>query len=300
MDLELLALQAFTGLSIFTILMLMAMGLSIVFGLMGVINMAHGELMAMGAYTTYGTSLLFESYFPDLMGIYFIVGIILAFCLTFLFGLLLERGLIQFLYKRPLDTLLATWGVGLILQQVYRQFINPRPVEVPTASWLQGQVHITDMVTLPYSRLFIIGLAIVTALLVYVLLYKTRVGLLIRAVNQNREMSGAVGINQKRVDAFTFGLGSGLAGIAGSAFTMLASTAPDTGQHYIVDTFIVVVFGGVESILGTILSAFFIGQAQGLFEYYLSGSMARALILLMVIVVLYFRPNGLFATRVRR
>ena len=137
MDVELLALQAFTGLSIFTILMLMAMGLSIVFGLMGVINMAHGELMAMGAYTTYGTSLLFEAYFPDLMGIYFIVGIILAFCLTFIFGLLLERGLIQFLYKRPLDTLLATWGVGLILQQVYRQFINPR------ASTYHGYGHIT-------------------------------------------------------------------------------------------------------------------------------------------------------------
>ena len=258
MDFELLALQAFTGLSIFTVLMLMALGLSIVFGLMGVINMAHGELMAMGAYTTYGTSLVFELYFPGYMGIYFIVGIILAFWVTFVFGLFLERGLIQFLYKRPLDTLLATWGVGLILQQLYRQFINPRPVEVPTATWLQGQLHITDMVTLPYSRLFIVGLALCTALLVYLLLYKTRWGLLVRAVNQNREMSGAVGINQKRVDTYTFGLGCGLAGIAGSAFTMLASTAPDTGQAYIVDTFIVVVFGGVESLLGTIFSAFFL------------------------------------------
>ena len=192
MDFELLALQAFTGLSIFTVLMLMALGLSIVFGLMGVINMAHGELMAMGAYTTYGTSLVFELYFPGYMGIYFIVGIILAFWVTFVFGLLLERGLIQFLYKRPLDTLLATWGVGLILQQLYRQFINPRPVEVPTATWLQGQLHITDMVTLPYSRLFIVGLALCTALLVYLLLYKTRWGLLVRAVNQNREMSGVI------------------------------------------------------------------------------------------------------------
>ena len=281
MNVELLALQAFTGLSILTVLMVLALGLAIVFGLMGVINMAHGELMAMGAYTTYGTSLVFELYFPGYMGIYFIVGIFLAFCFTFIFGLLLERGLIQFLYKRPLDTLLATWGVGLILQQLYRQFINPRPVEVPTATWLQGQLHITDMVTLPYSRLFIVGLALFTALLVYLLLYKTRWGLLIRAVNQNREMSGAVGINQKRVDTFTFGLGCGLAGIAGSAFTMLASTAPDTGQAYIVDTFIVVVFGGVESLLGTIFSAFFIGQMQGVFEYYLSGSMARSLICLL-------------------
>jgi len=295
-----LAMQAFTGLSVFTILMLMALGLAIVFGLMGVINMAHGELMAMGAYTTYGTSLLFEAYFPGLMGIYFIVGVVLAFCTTFVFGYFLERGLIRFLYKRPLDTMLATWGIGLILQQCYRQFINPRPVSVPTASWLQGVWQVTDDVSFPMSRIFIIGLAFVTALLVYLLLYKTRWGLLIRAVMQNREMSGAVGINQHQVDAYTFALGCGLAGIAGSSFTMLASTSPDTGQAYIVDTFIVVVFGGVESLLGTILSAALIGQLQTWLEFYLSGSMARAGILLLVILVLYFRPNGLFSTKVRR
>ncbi len=297
---EMLALQAFTGLSVFTVLMLMALGLAIVFGLMGVINMAHGELMAMGAYTTYVTSLLFEAFFPGLMDVYFLVGIVLAFCITFAFGYFLERSLIRFLYKRPLDTMLATWGVGLILQQLYRQFINPRPVEVPTASWLQGVWQITDTISFPMSRIFIIVLAIVTAFLVYLLLFKTRWGLLIRAVTQNREMSGAIGINQKRVDAYTFALGCGLAGIAGSTFTMLASTAPDTGQAYIVDTFIVVVFGGVESLLGTVLSAFVIGQMQTWFEFYLSGSMARASILLLVIVVLYFRPNGLFATKVRR
>jgi len=296
---EMLALQAFTGLSVFTILMLMALGLAIVFGLMGVINLAHGELMAMGAYTTYGTSLLFESFFPDLMDAYILVGIVLAFCTTFVFGYFLERSLIRFLYQRPLDTMLATWGVGLLLQQVYRQFINPRPVGVPTVSWLQGVWQVTDTVSFPMSRIFIIGLAILTAILVYLLLYKTRWGLLIRAVTQNREMSGAVGINQKRVDAYTFALGCGLAGIAGSSFTMLASTAPDTGQAYIVDTFIVVVFGGVESLLGTVLSAFIIGQMQTWFEFYLSGSMARASILLLVIAVLYFRPNGLFAAKVR-
>ena len=147
-------------------------------------------------------------------------------------------------------------GVGLILQQIYRQFINPRPVAVPTASWLQGAWEITDIVAFPLSRLFIIGLAVVTGLLVYLLLYKTRAGLLIRSVTQNREISGAVGINQKKVDTYTFALGCGLAGIAGSSFTMLASTAPDTGQAYIVDTFIVVVFGGVESLLGTVFAAF--------------------------------------------
>jgi len=300
MNLDMLAMQAFTGLSIFTILMLMALGLAIVFGLMGVINMAHGELMAMGAYCSYGTALVFEQYFPNLMGVYIFVGIALAFVVTSIFGYLLERGLIRFLYRRPLDTLLATWGVSLVLQQFYRQFINAKEVEVPTVSWLQGAWQATEGVSFPLSRIFIIGLAIVTAVLVYLLLFKTRWGLRIRAVTQNRQMAGAAGINTTKVDAYTFALGCGLAGIAGSSFTMLASTGPTTGQQYIVDTFITVVFGGVESLLGTIFSAFIIGQMQSWFEYSLSGSMARASILLLVIVVLYFRPNGLFATKVRR
>ena len=300
MNADMLAMQAFTGLSVFTVLMLMALGLAIVFGLMGVINMAHGELMAMGAYATYGTSVLFEKFFPGWMNIYFLVGIVLAFFVTFVFGYLLERGLIRFLYKRPLDTMLATWGLSLILQQIYRQFINAKEVEVPTVSWLQGAWQATETLSFPLSRIFIIGLATVTASVVYLLLYKTRWGLRIRAVTQNRSISGAVGINTERVDAFTFALGCGLAGIAGSSFTMLASTGPVTGQAYIVDTFIVVVFGGVESLLGTISAAFIIGQMQSWFEYGMSGSMARASILLLVIVVLYFRPNGLFASKVRR
>jgi urea transport system permease protein len=300
MTLDMLANQAFTGLSIFTILMLMALGLAIVFGLMGVINMAHGELMAMGAYASYGTAYFFQHFLPDWMDAYIFVGIALAFVVTSIFGYLLERGLIRFLYQRPLDTLLATWGVSLILQQCYRQFINPREVEVPTVSWLRGAWQVTEGVALPLSRIFIICLAIVTAVLVYLLLYRTRAGILIRAVTQNRSMAGAAGINTKRVDAYTFALGCGLAGIAGSSFTMLASTGPTTGQQYIVDTFIVVVFGGVESLIGTVASAFIIGQLQSWFEFGVSGSMARASILVLVIVVLYFRPNGLFATKVRR
>ena len=300
MNLDMLAMQAFTGLSIFTILLLMALGLAIVFGLMGVINMAHGELMAMGAYCSYGTALLFEKYFPGVMDVYIFVGIALAFVVTSVFGYLLERGLIRFLYRRPLDTLLATWGVSLVLQQFYRQFINAKEVEVPTVSWLHGAWQVTEGVSFSLSRIFIIGLAIVTAVLVYLLLFRTRWGMRIRAVTQNRQMAGAAGINTTKVDAYTFALGCGLAGIAGSSFTMLASTGPTTGQQYIVDTFITVVFGGVESLLGTIFSAFFIGQMQSWFEYGMSGSMARASILLLVIVVLYFRPNGLFATKVRR
>ena len=300
MTVDVLAMQAFTGLSIFTILMLMALGLAIVFGLMGVINMAHGELMAMGAYASYGTAYFFQHYLPEWMDVYIFVGIALAFIVTSIFGYLLERGLIRFLYQRPLDTLLATWGVSLILQQCFRQFINPREVEVPTVSWLQGAWRLTEGISLPLSRIFIIFLAIVTALLVYLLLYRTRSGILIRAVTQNRSMAGAAGINTKKVDAYTFALGCGLAGIAGSSFTMLASTGPTTGQQYIVDTFIVVVFGGVESLIGTAASAFIIGQLQSWFEFGMSGSMARASILVLVIVVLYFRPNGLFATKVRR
>jgi len=183
---------------------------------------------------------------------------------------------------------------------VFRQFINPREVEVPTVSWLKGAWQVTEGISLPLSRVFIIFLAIITAVLVYLLLFKTRSGLRIRAVTQNRTMAGAAGINTTKVDAFTFALGCGLAGIAGSSFTMLASTGPTTGQQYIVDTFIVVVFGGVESLIGTVASAFIIGQMQSWFEFSLSGSMARASILLLVIVVLYFRPNGLFATKVRR
>ena len=256
MNVDMLAMQAFTGLSIFTILMLMALGLAIVFGLMGVINMAHGELMAMGAYCSYGTAVFFQAYLPGQMDVYIFVGIALAFVVTSLFGFLLEWCLIRFLYHRPLDTLLATWGISLILQQIFRQFINPREVEVPTVSWLKGAVQMTEGVSLPASRIFIVALALVTAVLVYLLLFKTRWGIRIRAVTQNRAMAGAAGINTKKVDAFTFALGCGLAGIAGSSFTMLASTGPTTGQQYIVDTFIVVVFGGVESLLGTISSAF--------------------------------------------
>ena len=299
---EILAMQAFNGLSLFTILVLMALGLAIVFGLMGVINMAHGELMAMGAYTTYATSLLFEHYMPGLMPVYFLVGIVFAFAVTFAFGFALERGLIRFLYTRPLDTMLATWGLSLILQQVFRHVFGPKEVGVPTVSWLQGAWSPSFMpdAQFPLSRIFIVLLALVVSFGVYVLLYRTRWGLKVRAVTQNRSMSGAAGINTERVDAMTFALGCGLAGIAGSSFTMLASTGPVTGQQYVVDTFIVVVFGGVESLLGTLMAAAIIGQLQSTFEYLMTGSMAKASILLLVIVALYFRPNGLFASKVRR
>jgi urea transport system permease protein len=300
MSLEIVVMQAFNGLSLFTVLALMALGLAIVFGLMGVINMAHGELMAMGAYTTYLTALIFERFMPGWLGVYLLVAIGLAFGVTFAFGFVLERGFIRFLYKRPLDTMLATWGLSLVLQQTFRSLFGPREVGVPSPRWLSGAWQPTAGIWIPLSRLFIIGLTVLVGLALYRVLYRTRWGLRIRAVMQNREMSGAVGIDTARVDAMTFAIGSGLAGIAGSAFTMLASTGPVTGQQYIVDTFIVVVFGGVESLLGTFISAFMIGQMQSWLEFALTGSMAKATILLCVIVALYFRPAGLFALKVRR
>jgi urea transport system permease protein len=267
---------------------------------MGVINMAHGELMAMGAYSTYATARAFESLMPGAMSLFFVVGIVVAFVVTFVFGWLMERGMIQFLYRRPLDTLLATWGVSLILQQAFRHAFGPREVTVPTVSWLQGAVEVLPGVNLPLTRLFIVALALLVTVAVYKLLFGSRFGLRLRAVTQNRAMAGAAGIDTERVDALTFALGCGLAGIAGSSLTMLASTGPVTGQQYVVDTFIVVVFGGVASLLGTVLSSFLIAQMQSTFEFLVSGSMAKATILLLVIVVLYFRPNGLFAARVRR
>lgn len=299
MSSDIILMQVFNGLSLFTVLLLMALGLAIVFGLMGVINMAHGEIMALGAYVTYMTSELFSRHLPSLMDWYLGVAIVAAFFITFAFGYALERGFIRWFYKRPLDTLLATWGLSLILQQTYRTVFGPQEVSVPLASWLSGAWNVTPDIQLPINRIFIIGLTILVAFSVYLILYKTRLGLRARAVTQNRAMSSAVGIDTNRVDALTFAIGSGLAGIAGAVFTMIGSTNPGTGQVYIVDSFIVVVFGGIASLLGTAASGFLIAQSQTTLEYLMSGSMAKVSILLLVITVLYLRPNGLFSSKVR-
>ncbi|MEW5889565.1 MAG: urea ABC transporter permease subunit UrtB [Pseudomonadota bacterium] len=299
MSFDIAVTQLFNGVSLFTFLLLMALGLAIVFGLMGVINMAHGELMALGAYTTYLTAKFFEEHMPSLMNVYLFFAIALAFGVTFVFGYVLERGFIRWFYNRPLDTLLATWGLSLVLQQTYRSVFGAQEVSVPLATWLSGAWTVSEGIQLPLNRIFIIGLTALVAAGVYLILRKTRLGLRARAVTQNRAMSSAVGIDTNRVDALTFALGSGLAGIAGSVFTMIGSTNPGTGQLYIVDSFIVVVFGGVASLIGTVFSGFAIAQAQTTLEYLMSGSMAKVSILLLVIVVLYFRPNGLFAPKMR-
>ena len=299
MSIDIFVMQVFNGMSLFSILLLMALGLAIVFGLMGVINMAHGELMALGAYATYFTARLVEHYLPSLMPVYLFIAIVVAFGVTFGFGYLLERGFIRWFYNRPLDTLLATWGLSLILQQSYRSLFGAQEVSVPLTPWLTGAWEPTAGIQLPLNRIFILGLTLLVALAVYLIFFKTRAGLRARAVTQNRAMSSAVGIDTNRVDALTFALGSGLAGIAGAVFTMIGSINPGSGQLYIIDAFIVVVFGGVASLLGTAASAFVIAQSQSTLEYLMSGSMARVVILLLVIVVLYLRPNGLFSPRVR-
>jgi urea transport system permease protein len=299
MSFDIAVMQVFNGISLFTILILMALGLAIVFGLMGVINMAHGELMALGAYITYLTSVGFERWMPGAMGVYLFVAIPLAFAVTFAFGYGLERGFIRWFYNRPLDTLLATWGLSLILQQAYRSIFGAQEVSVPLATWLAGAWEPTAGIQFPLNRIFIVGLTLLVAGGVYLLLYRTRWGLKVRAVTQNRAMADAVGIDTKRVDALTFALGSGLAGIAGCVFKMIGSTNPGTGLLYIVDSFIVVVFGGVQSLLGTALSGFAIAQTQTWLEYLMSGSMAKASILLLVIAALYFRPSGLFSVKSR-
>lgn len=293
-------MQGFAGLILFSVFVLMALGLAIIFGQMGVINMAHGEFMILGAYMTYLTSLLFQSYLPALYSGYFFVAMIVAFFAAGALGWLTEWALIRHLYKRPLDTLLATWGLSLILQQVYRSTFGAREVGVELPAWMLGSLSLTDTIEVPINGLFVMGLTLIIAGAVYAMMFRSRWGKNVRAVVQNRVMAGAVGINTERVDRYTFAIGCGIAGVAGSAFTMVGSTGPTAGQLYIVDTFLVVVFGGAQSLLGTIASAFTISQAQSTMEFFLSGSVAKVLTLLFVVGILMLRPQGLFVLKVRR
>ena len=294
------AMQGFAGLILFSVYLLMALGLAIIFGQMGVINMAHGEFMILGAYVTYLCSTFFQTYLPALFPIYFFIAMGLAFLASGALGMLVEWGLIRFLYKRPLDTLLATWGLSLILQQAYRSIFGAREVGVELPSWLIGSVQVTDTIEIPINGLFVMAVTILITVSVALLIFRSRFGQQVRAVMSNRAMAGAVGIDTEKVDRYTFGLGCGIAGIAGSAFTMIGSTGPTSGQLYIVDTFLIVVFGGAASLLGTIASAFSISQTQSTLEFFLSGSMAKVLTLLAVVAILMLRPQGLFTLKVRR
>lgn len=297
---SILAMQGFAGLILFSVFVLMALGLAIIFGQMGVINMAHGEFMILGAYMTYLCSHVVTEYVPVLFPIYFFIAMAIAFVAAFVLGVLVEWGMIRFLYRRPLDTLLATWGLSLILQQVYRSVFGAREVGVTLPDWMMGSIALTDMIEIPINGLFVMALTLIVSFVVYFILFRSSWGKQVRAVLQNRVMAGAVGINTKRIDALTFGLGCGIAGIAGSAFTMIGSTGPTAGQLYIVDTFLVVVFGGAGSLIGTIASAFTISQAQSTMEFFMSGSMAKVLTLLTVVGILMLRPQGLFTLNIRR
>ncbi|MDE0783521.1 MAG: urea ABC transporter permease subunit UrtB [Planktomarina sp.] len=294
------AMQGFAGLILFSVFLLMGLGLAIIFGQLGVINMAHGEFMMIGMYLTYVTQLVFLQFLPDLMSIYFFVAMAVAFFFTAILGGCVEWLVIRHLYRRPLDTLLATWGISLILQQSIRVVFGTREVGVIKPDWMMGSISLTDMIDIQIYGLVVMGITIFLTILVMFAMLRSVWGKHVRAVVQNREMAGAVGINTARTDRMTFAIGCGIAGIAGSAFTMISSTAPDAGQHYIVDTFLVVVFGGAGSLFGTIVSAFTISQLQSTLEFFITGSMAKVWTLLIVIGILMIRPQGLFALKIRR
>jgi urea transport system permease protein len=292
-------MQGFAGLSLFSVLLLMALGLAIIFGQMGVVNLAHGEFMALGAYVVYLCSELTANHFPDFAPFYFVLAIVIAFVVAALAGTLVEWGIIRFLYKRPLDTLLATWGLSLIMQQAFRSTFGAREVTPTLPERLMGSFKPTPDIDIPINGVFVMVLALVLTLGVWAFMFRSRTGLHMRATVQNRAMSGAVGINTGLVDRFTFALGCGIAGVAGAAFTTIGSTGPDSGSRYIVDTFLVVVFGGAASLLGTIVSGFTIAQAQSISEFFLEGTMGKVMTLLAIVVILMLRPQGLFPSKVR-
>ncbi|WP_341930460.1 urea ABC transporter permease subunit UrtB [Methyloversatilis discipulorum] len=293
-------MQGFAGLSLFSVLLLMGLGLAIIFGQMGVINMAHGEFMTIGAYTIFMFSSLTETYAPGLVQAYFPIAIIAAFFIAFAFGWLTEWALIRHLYKRPLDTLLATWGLSLGMQQVFRSTFGPKEVSPTLPDWLMGSWSPSEGLDIPINGLFVLGLTAVVTGGVLLALYKSRWGLRVRATVANRAMANATGINTKRTDRLTFAIGCGIAGVAGAAFTTIGSTGPTSGSLYIVDAFLVVTFGGAASLLGTVASAFGIAQTQSIAEFFLTGSMAKVLTLLLIVTILMIRPQGLFASKIRR
>jgi urea transport system permease protein len=290
---------AFQGLSLSSILLLMALGLAIVFGLMGVINMAHGELMALGAYTTFVVQGWFAAHAPGAFDWYFLVSLPVSFLVAGTVGFVLERCVIRFLYGRPLETLLLTWGVSLIIQQGLRLWFGAANVDVTAPRYLSGGIPVMVGVQLPYNRLFIIGLAAVCVAGMYVLLFRTDAGLRIRAVTQNRSMAACLGVRARWVDAGTFALGAGLAGLAGCAITQIGNVGPELGQNYIVDSFMVVVTGGVGKLLGSIIAATGIGGLNKIIEPGLGAVFGKVLILVLVIVFIQRRPSGLFATKGR-
>jgi urea transport system permease protein len=280
----------FFGLSLGSVLVLIAIGLAITFGVMGVINMAHGELMMLGAYTTY----VVQTAMPNHTEISIIVAIPAAFIVAALTGILIERAIIRFLYGRPLETLLATFGVSLILQQLVRSFFTALNRSVITPNWMSGTLQINEALSITYNRLYIVIFTMMVFAALLLILKRTRVGLQIRAVSQNRAMAKAMGIRSEWVDALTFGLGSGIAGVAGVALSQLTNVNPSLGQSYIIDSFMVVVFGGVGSMWGSMVGGMSMGVVNELLEPYAGAVLAKIFVLIALILFIQRRPRGLF------
>ena len=291
--------NAFYGISLASILLLAALGLAITFGLMGIINMAHGELLMIGAYSTYLVQSVFRNYLPAALEWYVIAALPVAFVVSGGIGMALERSVIRWLYGRPLETLLATWGISLILQQAVRSVFGAQNVEVSNPQWMSGGITVLGGVVLAWNRIAIVVFAALVVLLVWVLLNRTRLGLFVRAVTQNRRMADCVGVPTGRVDMLTFGLGSGIAGLGGVALSQLGNVGPDLGQNYIVDSFMVVVLGGVGQLAGTIIAALGLGEVNKFLEPVAGPVLAKIMILVVIVLFIQKRPQGLFALKGR-
>jgi len=285
----------FFGLSLGAVLVLSAIGLAITFGVMGIINMAHGELMMLGAYTTY----VMQQLLPNHLGVALIVSIPVAFLVAALVGVAIERGIIRFLYGRPLETLLATFGVSLFLQQTVRSIFSPLNRSVATPEWMSGSWQVNDFLSLTWNRFYILVFCLLVFIALLQILKHTKLGLEVRAVAQNRNMAKAMGIPTARVDAMTFGLGSGIAGVAGVALSQITNVGPNLGQAYIVDSFMVVVFGGVGNLLGTLVAGFSLGIANKFLEPFAGAVLAKILVLVFIILFIQKRPRGLFPQKGR-
>ncbi|MFN3359140.1 MAG: urea ABC transporter permease subunit UrtB [Pseudomonas sp.] len=291
--------QAFSGMSLGSILLLAALGLAITFGLLGVINMAHGEMLMLGAYSTYVVQLLMQRYVPAAIEFYPLVALPVAFFVTAAIGMALERTVIRHLYGRPLETLLATWGISLMLIQLVRLVFGAQNVEVANPQWLSGGIQVLPNLVLPYNRIVIIAFALFVVVLTWLLLNKTRLGLNVRAVTQNRNMAACCGVPTGRVDMLAFGLGSGIAGLGGVALSQIGNVGPDLGQSYIIDSFLVVVLGGVGQLAGSVTAAFGLGIANKILEPQIGAVLGKILILALIILFIQKRPQGLFALKGR-
>ncbi|MBJ3590670.1 urea ABC transporter permease subunit UrtB [Salmonella enterica subsp. enterica serovar Saintpaul] len=291
--------QAFMGLSLGSILLLAALGLAITYGLLGVINMAHGEMLMLGAYCTWMVQQLMSQFFPQWLAFYPVIALPVAFMFTAATGMLLERGVIRHLYGRPLETLLATWGISLMLIQLVRMAFGAQNLEVANPAWLSGGIQVYANLILPWNRLVVFGFAILVLFFTWLLLNKTRLGMHVRAVTQNRTMAACCGVPTGRVDMLAFGLGSGIAGLGGVALSQLGNVGPELGQSYIIDSFLVVVLGGVGQLAGSVVAAFGLGIFNKILEPQVGAVLGKILILVLIILFIQKRPQGVFALKGR-